>query len=54
VIRLEDARDTQPPTFDSVKDNLRKTLLGQQLDKLVNGLKAKATIVNNTTAKAVK
>lgn len=54
VIRLEDTRDTVPPTFDSVKDNLRKTLLGQQLDKLVNALKAKATIVNNTTAKAVK
>lgn len=54
VIRLEDARDTQPPTFDSVKDNLRKTLLGLQLDKLVNSLKAKAKIVNNTTANAAK
>lgn len=52
VIRLEDARDTQPPTFDSVKNDLRKNLLNLQLDKLVNGLKAKAKIVNNTTAKA--
>jgi peptidyl-prolyl cis-trans isomerase C len=52
VIRLEDARDTQPPTFDSVKNDLRKNLLNLQLDKLVSGLKAKAKIVNNTTAKA--
>lgn len=54
IIRLEDARDTQPPAFDSVKDNLRKTLLGLQLDKLVNSLKAKAKIVNNTTVKSAK
>jgi peptidyl-prolyl cis-trans isomerase C len=54
IIRLEDSRDTQPPAFDSVKDNLRKTLLSVQLDQLVNGLKAKAKIVSNTTAKAVK
>jgi peptidyl-prolyl cis-trans isomerase C len=54
IIRLEDSRDTQPPVFDSVKDNLRKTLLSVQLDQLVNGLKAKAKIVNSSTAKAVK
>jgi peptidyl-prolyl cis-trans isomerase C len=54
VIKLQDTRDTKPPTFESVKDNLHKTLLGQQLDKLVNSLKAKATIVNNTTLKVSK
>ena len=54
VIRLEDARDIQPPAFDAVKDELRNTLQRQQLDKLVNELKAKAKIVNNLTPKAAK
>ena len=54
VIRLEDQRESTPPAFDTVKEELRNSLLRQQLDKLVNGLKAKAKIVNNTTAKPVK
>ena len=54
VIRLEDTRDTQPPAFDAVKDELRNTLQRQQLDKLVNDLKAKAKIVNNTIPKVAK
>lgn len=54
VIRLEDSRDTQPPSFDAVKNEIHNNLQRQQLDKLINGLRAKAQIVNNTAAKPEK
>jgi len=54
VIRLDDVRDSTPPTFESSKENLRKTLVGIQLDKLVNGLKSKAKIVDSSASKAAK
>jgi peptidyl-prolyl cis-trans isomerase C len=54
VIRLEDQRESTPQAFEAVKEELRNGLLRQQLDKLVSSLKAKAKIVNNTTAKSVK
>ena len=47
VIKLEDAREAQAPSFDTVKTELRNNLVRQQLDKLVNDLKTKAKIVNN-------
>lgn len=53
VIKLEDTRDAQPPAFDKVKDELRNNLQKQQLEKLVNDLRAKAKIVDNSKA-AVK
>jgi len=49
VIRLDDTRDTEPPTFDTVKDQLRGDMQRQQLEKLVAGLRAKAKVVNNKT-----
>ncbi|HEY3328239.1 MAG TPA: peptidylprolyl isomerase [Novimethylophilus sp.] len=48
VIKLEDARDAQPPAFDKVKDELRNSLQKQQLEKLVADLRAKAKIVDNS------
>ncbi|GBG12634.1 peptidyl-prolyl cis-trans isomerase C [Novimethylophilus kurashikiensis] len=51
VIKLEDTRDAQPPAFDKVKDELRNNLQKQQLEKLVNDLRAKAKIVDNTSKK---
>lgn len=51
VIRLEDIRDVAPPAFDTVKNELRNTLQRRQLDALVTGLRAKATIVNDAAAK---
>ncbi len=48
VIRLEDSRETQPPPFDNVKNEIRNNLQRQQVDKLVSGLRAKAKVVNNT------
>ena len=54
VIRLQDARDFQPPAFDVVKDNLRNNLQSQQISKLVDDLRAKAQIVNNTVTKSPK
>ncbi len=45
VIKLEDSRAAQPPTFDKVKDDLRNSLQKQQLEKLVSELRAKAKIV---------
>jgi len=51
VIKLDDIRDAQPPAFDKVKDDLRKNMQKQKLQKLITDLQAKAKIVNNTTAK---
>lgn len=51
VIKLDDSREAQPPSFDAVKKELGDDLQRQQLDKLVNGLRAKAKIVNNAEAK---
>jgi peptidyl-prolyl cis-trans isomerase C len=54
VIKLEDTRDAQPPAFDKVKDELRNNLQKQQLEKLVNDLRAKAKIVDNSKPAAAK
>lgn len=51
VIRLEDVRDTEPPSFDAVKDELRDSLQKQQLEKLVTDLKATAKIKINAPDK---
>lgn len=51
VIRLDDLRDAQPPSFDAVKKELADDLQRQQLEKLVSGLRAKAKIVNNASTK---
>lgn len=51
VIRLDDIRDVAPPPFDTVKNELRSSLQQQQLETLINGLRAKATIVNNAAPK---
>lgn len=50
VIRLDDVRSAAPPTYDTVKDALRNNLQRQQLEKLVADLRAKAKIVDNSTA----
>ncbi len=52
VIRLDDVRDAPPPTFDTVKDELRSVLQKQQIDKLVNDLRAKAKIVESGSSAA--
>ena len=54
VIKLEDTRTAQAPTFEAAKDEIHNFLLRQQLDQLVNSLKAKAKIVNNSAVKAEK
>lgn len=51
VIKLEDVRDLQPPSFESVKDQLRSELQSQQIDNLVKGLRAKAKIVTSGESK---
>lgn len=48
VIKLEDTRTAQPPTFDKVKDELRNSLQKQHLEKLVADLRAKAKIVDGS------
>jgi len=47
VIKLEDTRTAQPPTYDKVKDNLKKQVQQRNLEKMLNDLRAKAKIVNN-------
>ncbi len=54
VIRLEDSRDMQPPAYDAVKNQIHNDLQRKQLDKLINDLRAKATIVNNMSSTATK
>lgn len=54
VIQLEDTRTVQPVSFEQAKGEIRKLLVREQLIKLVNDLKAKATIVNNSTVKSQK
>lgn len=44
VLKLDDVRDFQPPTYDKVKDQLRNRLNNQQIGKLVESLRAKAKI----------
>jgi peptidyl-prolyl cis-trans isomerase C len=49
VIQLVDTRNVQPPSFDSVKEQLREAAQHRQLSSLINQLLARATIVNNST-----
>ncbi len=44
VIKLEDKRKTAPPSFDSVKADLRQALYGEKLEAAQNALREKATI----------
>lgn len=47
VIKLQDERPIEPPTFDQVKGNLAEGMQRQQVDKLIEELRGKATIVVN-------
>lgn len=47
VIKLEDTRTAQPPTYDKVKDNLKKQVQQRNLEKMLSDLRAKAKIVTN-------
>ena len=44
VIKLEDSRATQPPSYDDVKDALQKQLQQRNLEKLLTDLRSKAKI----------
>ncbi len=48
VIKLNDTRASQPPAYEKVKDGIQQDLQQRQLAKLVNDLRAKAKIVDNT------
>lgn len=52
VIKLNDTRASQPPAYEKVKDGIAQDLQQRQLGKLVNDLRAKAKIVDNSTAKS--
>jgi peptidyl-prolyl cis-trans isomerase C len=54
VIKLEDTRTAQPPTYDKVKEGLQKTLQQRQLEKLLADLRSKAKIVDNSAATTPK
>lgn len=45
VIRLDDVRNTEPPSFESVKGQLRNEMQRQQIGDLIQKLRAKAKIV---------
>jgi len=44
VIQLEDVRETKPPAFELVKNNLSQRLQQQQIDKMIGEVKAKAKV----------
>jgi peptidyl-prolyl cis-trans isomerase C len=44
IIKLEDVRTPQGPSFDEVKGNLQQQMQGQELDKLIADLRAKAKV----------
>jgi len=44
VIQLEDVRETKPPAFELVKNNLSQRLQQQQIDKMISEVKAKAKV----------
>jgi len=44
VIRLDDERSFKAPTFDEVKNNLHRSLIQQQIQKVVGDLRAKAKV----------
>ena len=44
VIRLDDVRNAQFPEFDAVKPQITQMLQRQEIERLVNGLRAKAKI----------
>ena len=50
VIKLNDTRASQPPAYEKVKDGIQQDLQQLQLGKLVNDLRAKAKIVDNSAA----
>jgi len=47
VIKLADIRDSQPPAFEALKNEIRGDMQRQQLAKLVDSLRSKASIVRN-------
>lgn len=50
VIKLVDTRDSQPPAFEALKNEIRGDMQRQQLAKLVDSLRNKANIVRNDGA----
>lgn len=44
VIKLEDVRTAQGPSFDEIKGNIQQQMQGQALDKLIADLRAKAKV----------
>ena len=44
VIRLDDVREAQFPAFDAVKQQITNMLQRQEVERLVNDLRAKAKI----------
>lgn len=44
VIRLDDTRNAQLPEFDTVKQQIAQMLQRQEIERLVNGLRAKAKV----------
>ncbi len=44
IIKLEDKRKTQPPSFESVSDRLRQAVYGEKLEAALAALRARATI----------
>ncbi|MEX0582230.1 MAG: peptidylprolyl isomerase, partial [Sneathiella sp.] len=54
VIKAEDKRNTEPPTFEEKKPELRSTVSNSVIDKLIEELKADASIVLMTPAEDEK
>ena len=54
VIQLQDTRTTPPPSLDAMKDQLKNTLEGKEVEAYVNDLRQSAKVVMSTPAAASK
>lgn len=50
IIKLDDSRTMQAPSFDEVKQNLQQRAQQQQIDKLISDLRAKAKVEETAEA----
>lgn len=47
ILKIDDIRDKEPPTFEKVKDQLALQLQQEHVEEVIKGLRGKAKVTNN-------